>query len=150
MISLIRASADEIHTVFTLTRELMKYHNALDIFTLTEKRLAELIKNEVIHSYVALVDGKPMGVMNFFWKYTTFTGRKILYIEDLYVRSETRKSGVGRALIEKAKELAKANDCEQIELKCSDWNTTSAQFYEHIGFKAEKQWITYTMDRKLF
>lgn len=147
---LVRASADDAATSYMLTRELMAHHNALDIFTLTEERLGELIEKEAVCSYIALADGKPVGIMNFFWKYTTFTGRRILYIEDLYVRESFRGLGLGRILLEKAREIASDADCEQIELKCAAWNEKSARFYEKIGMEHEKEWNVYTLSKNNF
>ena len=136
--------------VFTLTKELIEYHNAMDIFELTPERMLELLSSGALQSYIALADGREAGVMNYFWKYTTFTGRKILYIEDLYARQEFRGCGIGKALIAAAKADAHKNDCEQIELKCIKSNTGSAQFYESIGMTPDDQWITYTLEKSLF
>ena len=145
-----KAAAADFMTAFTMTRELIEYHNALDIFELTPERLRELIENGELHCYIAFCGSEPAGIMNFFWKYTTFTGRKILYIEDLYARKEFRGCGIGKKFLETAKRIAAENDCEHIELKCIDWNTKSAGFYESFGMKPEKQWITYTLDKSLF
>ena len=67
----------DIPTAYTLTRELMEYHNALDIFTMSQERFSELIQTGAIMSFIAYIDNEPVGVMNAFYKYTTFTGRKI-------------------------------------------------------------------------
>lgn len=141
---------DDYETAFALTRELMVHHNALDIFTTTPERLRELIESGMLHSFTLLCDGNPAGVMNFFFKLTTFTGRKILYIEDLYVREEYRGKGLGKVLMSKAKEIAKESDCEQIELKCAHWNKASAEFYKAQKMKNENEWITFTLDKTLF
>ena len=90
-----------------------------------------------------------VGSLNFFFKLTTFTGRKILYIEDLYVREEYRGKELGKVLLNKAREIAKDTDCEQIELKCADWNKASAEFYKAQGMKNENEWITFTLDKTL-
>lgn len=145
-----QADESDFEIAFQLTKELMAYHNALDIFVLTPKRLKELIVNGEIYSYIVYADKEAIGLMNCFWKLTTFTGRKILYIEDLYTKEQYRGSGIGKKLIEKAKSIALENDCEQIELKCINWNKNSAGFYESIGMKSETEWITYTMDKSLF
>lgn len=142
-------SAD-YETAYTLTRELMAHHNALDIFTTTPERLRELIQSGMLQSYTLYCDGKAAGIMNFFFKLTTFTGRKILYIEDLYAREEYRGKGLGKMLIAKAREIAAENDCEQIELKCAQWNGKSAEFYKAVGMKNESEWITFTLDKSLF
>lgn len=141
---------DDYELAYALTRELMVHHNALDIFTTTPERLKELIGSGMLQSYTLYCDGKPAGIMNFFYKLTTFTGRKILYIEDLYAREEYRGKGFGKMLLEKARRIAAENDCEQIELKCADWNTSSAEFYKAVGMKNDKEWITFTLDRTSF
>ena len=138
-------SHSEICTAYALTRELMEYHNALNIFTMTIERFSELIKTGAVMSFIAYADGKPAGVMNAFYKYTTFTGRKIFYIEDLYVRESFRRSGTGGKFLAKAEEIAIANDCEQIELKCAEWNKKSAGFYESHGMKHDTDWRVYTL-----
>ena len=112
-------SPEETETAFILTRELMEYHKALDIFTMTQQRFRELIESHALMSYIVYIDGEAAGLMNTFYKYTTFSGRKILYIEDLYAREKYRGCGIGGKLLDKAKEIAAANDCEQIELKFS-------------------------------
>jgi len=146
----IRNTAADSKTAYMLTRELMVHHNALSIFTTTEDRLKELIDSGMLLSYTLYCDGKPSGIMNFFFKLTTFTGRKILYIEDLYVREEYRGKGLGKVLLNKAREIAKNTDCEQIELKCAEWNKASAEFYKAQGMKNENEWITFTLDKTLF
>lgn len=143
-------SPKESETAFILTRELMEYHNALDIFTMTSQRFKTLIENHALISCIAYADSNAVGVMNVFYKYTTFSGRKILYIEDLYAKEKYRGFGIGGKLLDKAKEIASENDCEQIELKCAAWNKNSARFYESHGMKQDQEWNVYTLDRLFF
>ncbi|MCM1506770.1 MAG: GNAT family N-acetyltransferase [Ruminococcus flavefaciens] len=140
------ASHSETDTAYNLTRELMEYHNALDIFTMTKERFSELVTSGALMSFIAYVDGEPVGVMNAFYKYTTFTGQKIFYIEDLYVRESSRGCGTGSRLLDKAKEIAVSSDCGQIELKCAVWNKKSAGFYESHGLKHDTEWNIYTFN----
>lgn len=64
----------DIPVAYNLTRELMEYHNALDIFTMTQERFNKLVETGALMSFIAYADGEPVGVMNAFYKYTTFTG----------------------------------------------------------------------------
>ncbi|MBO5163129.1 MAG: GNAT family N-acetyltransferase [Ruminococcus sp.] len=143
-------SPEETETAFILTRELMEYHNALDIFTMTPQRFKELTESGALMSFIAYIGSEAVGVMNAFYKYTTFSGRKILYIEDLYAREKYRGCGIGGKLLDKAKEIAAENDCEQIELKCAVWNKNSAAFYEAHGMQKEKEWNVYTLNKSSF
>lgn len=146
-----QCQSDDYETAYVLIKELIEFHNALDIFELTPTRIKELIENEEILSLTAYADGEPAGIMNCFCKYyTTYTGRGILYIEDLYIRKHLRGNGIGKLLFEKAKEIAALKNCEKIELKCAKWNVRSADFYESLGMNADKDWITYTLDKSLF
>jgi|GEM_PF-1074446 acetyltransferase, GNAT family len=143
-------SPEETKTAFILTRELMEYHNALDIFTMTPQRFRELVETNALMSYIAYVGDEAAGVMNAFYKYTTFSGRKILYIEDLYAKEKYRGCGIGGRLLDKAREIAAGNDCEQIELKCAVWNKNSAGFYESHGMQKDKNWDIYTLNESSF
>ncbi len=146
-----QCKSEDYETAYVLIKELIEFHNALNIFELTPMRIKELIENEEIISLIAYADDEPAGIMNCFFKYyTTYTGRSILYIEDLYTRSRFRSNGIGRSLFEKAKEIAVTKSCEKIELKCAQWNVRSAEFYESLGMNADKDWVTYTLDKSLF
>ncbi|CDF01009.1 MAG: GNAT family N-acetyltransferase [Ruminococcus sp.] len=145
-----RASKNDSELVFLLTKELMAHHKMLNVFTMSISKLEMLIENDCIKSYIAYNNNEPIGILNFFYMYTTFTGEKILYIEDLYVKEQYRGSGAGKSFLDCVKEIAKENHCEKIELKCAQWNTASGKFYEKIGFIPDKEWITYTLDKSKF
>ncbi len=145
-----KCTAEDIPVLYTLTRELIEYHGMLDIFTLTEDRLKELIESSAVQSCIAYADGTPCGNINFFYKYTTFSGRKIIYLEDLYVREQFRSAGIGRMFFELLRRIAKKNDCERIEWKCAEFNQSGMRFYEKLGAAPENVWKTYTIERKDF
>ena len=69
---------DDYELAYTLTRELMVHHNALDIFTTTPERLKELIGSGMLQSYTLYCDGKPAGIMNFFYKLAPHLTSKII------------------------------------------------------------------------
>ena len=145
-----RAQTADAEIVYELTKELMAYHKALYIFTTTCERFKEMIDKRELYSFIAYDDGQPIGVMNFFFKITTFTGKKILYIEDLFVREASRRKSVGRLLVDKARKIAKELDCEEIELKCAEWNTKSAAFYENNNFTNDTNWKIFTLNNTKF
>ncbi|XOU93913.1 MAG: GNAT family N-acetyltransferase [Candidatus Kerfeldbacteria bacterium] len=60
---------------------------------------------------------------------------KLGHIEDVVVREGFEGNGIGGALIEKAKKVAKKEDCYRIVLNCSDDNI---KFYEKYGYKKKE------------
>ena len=67
-------------------------------------------------------------------------------IRGLVVDDNYRNHGVGKILIEKAKQWAKENGNEKLRLKCNVVRTETHLFYQHIGFKETKQQKVFEMD----
>jgi glucosamine-phosphate N-acetyltransferase len=59
-------------------------------------------------------------------------GGKVGHIEDVTVNKNYEGKGVGSALVRKAMDFAKENNCYKVILVCSEKNI---QFYKGIGFK---------------
>lgn len=145
-----KCGKDEIGELFEMTRELIEFHDMTDIFTLTKERLEELVTSGAVQSYIAYVDGEAAANINFFYKYTTFSGRKLIYLEDLYTRDKYRGLGLGKKMFELLKQIGRENDCERIEWKCADFNEGGKRFYDKIGAKPDDVWVTYTIERSDF
>jgi len=89
---------------------------------------------------IAEQDGEPMGFALFFHNFSTWTGRKGLYLEDLYVTPEARGSGVGTALLRHLAGIALDRDCGRFEWAVLDWNTPAIDFYTAMGAESLDEW----------
>jgi len=61
-------------------------------------------------------------------------------LEDLFVRPEHRRRGLGRQLLERLAALAVERDCGRFEWSVLDWNTSAIQFYESLGASLLTDW----------
>src|SRR5262249_21854379 len=59
--------------------------------------------------------GKAAGFALFFHTFSTFVGRRGLWLEDLYVRPEYRRVGLGRLLLERLASIAVERRCGRFE-----------------------------------
>ena len=59
------------------------------------------------------------------------------WLEDLFVREEARRFGLGRALVDAAVERARERGCKRIELDVNEDNTAARALYEACGFLTE-------------
>ena len=55
---------------------------------------------------IAEADGEVLGFALFFHNFSTWTGKRGLYLEDLYVSPEARGLGAGKALLDNSPALA--------------------------------------------
>ncbi|MCF6413873.1 GNAT family N-acetyltransferase [Collinsella tanakaei] len=92
---------------------------------------------------IAEVDGQPVGFALFFHNFSTFLGRRGLYLEDLYVRPAWRGRGIGRALLARLARIACERGCGRLEWWCLDWNESSIGFYRSLGAEAMDEWTVY-------
>ncbi len=69
----------------------------------------------------------------FFHNFSAFLGRAGLYLEDLYVKSEYRGRGYGKAILKKLASIAVERGCGRLEWWCLDRNTPSIDFYLSLG-----------------
>ena len=92
------------------------------------------------HAMFALQNGEPAGFALWFYNFSTFTGRPGLYVEDVFVHPQHRKSGIGRAIFAELARRALAENCARMEWSVLDWNTPAINFYRGIGAVAKDDW----------
>ncbi len=56
------------------------------------------------------------------------------YINDIRVKDELRGKGIGKALMQKAIEWAKGNNCIGVEVETQNINVKASMFYEKLRF----------------
>lgn len=91
------------------------------------------------------IDNKPVGFAVYFFNYSTWLGKHGLYLEDLYVSSEYRGSGAGKAMLKHLAKMALAKKCGRFEWSVLDWNEPAIKFYQSIGAKPQDEWIGYRL-----
>lgn len=86
--------------------------------------------------------GTVIGFALFFHNYSTWEGRAGIYLEDLYVRPDTRRSGAGRRLIARLAAIARERGCPRLDLSVLDWNPARG-FYAALGIPQLEEWLPY-------
>ncbi len=68
------------------------------------------------------------------------TGR-CLFLEDLYVDEDSRKSGVGRELFMAVVRLAAERDAARLQWQVLGWNQSAVEFYKRFGAELTDEWL---------
>lgn len=94
---------------------------------------------------ICSVDGVEAGFAVYFFNYSTWQGRKGLYLEDLYVTPARRGTGAGKALLRHLARIAVAEGCGRFEWSVLDWNEPAIEFYRSIGAWPMDEWVRYRL-----
>lgn len=82
-------------------------------------------------------DEPASGVCQLRYRLSVWTGAEDCWLEDLFVRDDARRGGVGRALVDVALDRARARGCRRIELDVNEENAPALAFYRNLGFTTE-------------
>jgi GNAT superfamily N-acetyltransferase len=89
---------------------------------------------------IARKDSEPAGFALFFHNFSTFLGRRGLWLEDLFVRPEFRRQGCAQALLRTLAQVAVERGCGRFEWAVLDWNTSAIEFYRALGATLLADW----------
>ncbi len=104
-------------------------------------------KDPAAHSIIASIDNKIVGVAIYFFNYSTFLGRKGLYLEDIYISEKYRGSSIGTQMMVQLAKIANELDCGRMEWTVLDWNVKAISFYNSIGAVILDDWKIVRMDK---
>jgi GNAT superfamily N-acetyltransferase len=100
------------------------------------------------YPWIGSVNEKAVSIAVYFYNYSTWNGRRGLFLEDLYVSSESRGSGVGKAMLSHLAKLAVEQGCARFEWNVLDWNMQAIRLYDSIGALPQNEWIGYRLSGK--
>ena len=141
------ATIDDTPLVLTLIRGLAEYERLAHEAVATEADSRESLfgARPAAEVLIAETHGEPAGFALFFHNYSTFLGRRGLYLEDLFVFPAFRGRGIGRALMVRLAQIAVERRCGRFEWWVLDWNAPSIRFYESLGARAMSDWTVYRL-----
>ena len=142
-----RATEADVPLILALIKALADYERMSEDVVATEERLKTSLFGPNAHTEVviAYVGDEPAGFALWFYNYSTFLGRAGLYLEDLFVKPEWRRRGVGRALLQHLAQVAVDRNCGRMEWSVLDWNEPAIQFYRRIGARAMDEWTVFRL-----
>ena len=136
------ATEADAQLLFDLILELAAYEKLADKpagdaetlrSSLFERKAAEALLIET-------ADGEAVGYAIFFTNFSTFECRPGIWLEDVYVRPEHRRGGIGLAVMEHLARIAEERDYARVEWCALEWNEPALDFYAKIGARRLDDW----------
>ena len=142
-----RAERNDAGLILGFIKELAIYEKAEHEVLATESTIADSIffEGSTTHALICEKDGVAVGFAVYFYNYSTWQGKRGLYLEDLYVKQTERGTGAGKALLKHLAKIAVENNCGRFEWSVLDWNEPAINFYESIGAKPKDGWVGYQL-----
>jgi GNAT superfamily N-acetyltransferase len=143
------ATEADVQLLFDLILELAAYEKLADEVTgdaevlqrsLFEEKAAEALLIET-------GDGEAIGYAIFFTTFSTFECRSGIWLEDVYVRPEHRRGGIGRAVMKHLANLALERGHVRLDWVALDWNEPALNFYEKLGARRLDDWVIHRLER---
>lgn len=145
-----KATIEDSEIIYSFINQLAEYEKLTDDVTTTTDSLRKTLfgPNSNVETLIGYVDEKPVAFALYFYNFSTFKGKRGLYLEDIFVIPEMRGNGVGKELLKRLAQIAKENDCARFEWSVLDWNEPAINFYKSIGAKPMDEWTVYRLTEK--
>lgn len=126
---------EDAASVISLMHEFAAFENLSEYCEVTEERLVVAMfgNDAVVEGLIANDGDKAIGYALFYPNFSSFRGQRGFYLEDIYIKSEYRGSGIGEAMLREIVRIAASRGCERIDLLVLGWNTPAIKFYESLG-----------------
>ncbi|MBI1396322.1 MAG: GNAT family N-acetyltransferase [Betaproteobacteria bacterium] len=135
----------DVPVIFHFVRALAEYERLGHLVTASEESLRDALfgVRPAAEVLLAHLGDEPAGFAVYFHTFSTFLGRRGLWLEDLFVLPERRGRGVGKALLLACARTAHARGCGRFEWTALDWNRSARDFYERLGARLMDEWKLY-------
>ena len=142
------ATIADVPLIHQFIRELAEYERLLHEVEASEADIRRDLFGENPRCFceIAEYQGQPVGFALWFYNYSTFRGRAGIYLEDLFVRTEARGVGAGKALLRRLAQRCIDADLGRLEWAVLNWNAPSIAFYDSLGASAKTEWTVRRLD----
>jgi GNAT superfamily N-acetyltransferase len=146
-IRILPATERDVSVILSLIKGLADYERLAHEVMATEEDIRDSLFGEwpAAEVVLAYIGAEVAGFALFFHNYSTFLGRRGLYLEDLFVLPHWRGRGVGRRLLAHLARVAIERRCGRMEWWVLDWNESAIRFYRSLGAVAMDEWTVYRL-----
>ncbi|CAN5676226.1 GNAT family N-acetyltransferase [soil metagenome] len=129
------AKEQHIPAIIRLMREFAGYENLLDFLEITEEKLYEALfgDNGFVECLFVTSDETPIAYALFYLNFSSFRGQTGVYLEDIFIKKDFRKHGIGEMMLKQIARTGRENGAVRMDFQVLDWNTPAINFYKKHG-----------------
>ncbi len=142
MLSIRQATIEDVPLLHTLIHELAEFEKLNDEASVSEEDLIRtgFSDQPKFRAVIAESDGESAGYAIFFEFFSSFQGCPGLFLDDIFVRPQFRKKGIGKALLAHVAGIAYREKYFCMRWEVLDWNTPAIEMYRNLGAVFMDNW----------
>ena len=142
MLTIRPATINDVSVLNSMVHELAEYDRLGHEALVTPEDLARdgFGSHPKFRAVIAEWDNDPAGYALFFEFYSTFQGRPGLFLDDIFVRPNSRKKGIGRSLLDHVAQIAWREKYFCVRWEVLNWNAPAINFYRSLGAVFMDDW----------
>lgn len=136
------AREDDVGAVLRMIRALAEFERLAHLCVATEAELCAALfgADPAAHVLIAWNGPAAAGFALYFYNFSTFVGRRGVWLEDLWVEPAHRRRGCAQALLRTLAAIAVERGCGRFEWAVLDWNAPAIDFYRSLGASVLPDW----------
>ncbi len=140
-----RATLDDLPLLVPLFDAYRQFYRQPGDLDRAERFLRERLAAGESVIFLALADGRGVGFVQLYPSFWSVAACRAWILNDLFVATEHRKSGVGRALLERARLHAIETGAGGLQLATERTNLTAQRLYESYGWRRDHEYCHYDL-----
>jgi ribosomal protein S18 acetylase RimI-like enzyme len=143
-----RALQADIHLAAELFDAYRQFYDQPADYALAEAFLRDRFarNDSVLFLAIERQSGEALGFVQLYASFSSVAARGIWILNDLFVAPEVRRSGVGRALLGAARDLADSTGAARVVLSTAATNREARALYESYGYKKDEVFVVYKLE----
>lgn len=142
-----KATRKDVKTIVSYIKKHAEFAEIRDRCNVNEKVIeASFFQNQHAMALIGFEEDIPAGIGIYFYNYSSLTGERGIFIEDLFIDIEKRGLGYGRAILNHIFEIAKAEKIKKIDWYCLNDNEKAIKMYKNMGAEQESELTVFTFE----
>ncbi len=125
-------------------------HSDVDVISEDDIRAHGFGPHPDFHALIAKQGGGAIGLAVYFGEFSTWRGKRGVYVQDIYVAQEQQGLGVGRRLINAVSARAREGGAVYLRLAADRSNVDAHRFYKRLGFQEKSDDSLFVLEGDAF
>jgi GNAT superfamily N-acetyltransferase len=141
---IVRAERKDLEVVIPLFDEYREFYEEGSDHAAARAFLTERMERDESVIFVAYAQvHDPVGFTQLYPSFSSVSLKRLWILNDLFVRSDVRRGGIGRALLERARQHALETGAKGLVLSTGVANKPAQTLYESCGWQRDDEFFQY-------